>query len=618
MTTVELGKIVDTAVDLVNRLGMKDRGKRIGQATERLKTETCRIAVIGQFKAGKSTLINKVFLKEDILFTDVLEATAVPTHIEYASRKRLQIRPYRLAEETIEFESDKKTVQTATLDELPPRVVEAPSADDIKVATSAETEEGRAALARETANVRLQWPAPNLKGLIVTDTPGINSLNEAVIATTYRVIPDADLTVFVTGASQLSDIELRFLKSHVFDKNVNRCMVVINYDPFYNPGANIPAIIKTIRAQLGSIGRPHIPVEAVDLRDTKRTLPQSFRDTLDAIKAKVLNTPAKDDYSVASIERKMIAFIGENALPARVEHASAVIRSELEAAKLECEVELAAVGKTEDEIAELTHKIEAEERKFRAGYERLGEEFLDDLRGVQNAHYKSLASGIGGLCKQLTDKLDACQNLTAVRQLLDGAVACLQPDVEEILRQTANQTKTRLDELSQKYQTAVQEIAKPWMKVTADGLAVDPGAIGRIPPALITVMDFMIFATVYAFPHHWLIDLILRGIASKIPILKSIMPAALFRKGLTLWLTKKLRDQFEGLKAEVKTRIDAAYAEAEAKVKGGWMAQFDERVKGIRAPLEAAAKRRADPKRIAALDEAIKILTSLESAVASQ
>ena len=33
------------------------------------------------YQAGKSTLINKTLLKEDVLFTDPLEATAVPTEI---------------------------------------------------------------------------------------------------------------------------------------------------------------------------------------------------------------------------------------------------------------------------------------------------------------------------------------------------------------------------------------------------------------------------------------------------------------------------------------------------------------------------------------------------------
>ncbi len=614
MTTIETVKLVETSVDLANRLGMKDRAKRMRQAKERLETDACRIAVIGQFKAGKSTLINKIFLKDDVLFTDVLEATAVPTHIEYASKRRLEIRPYRVAVEVIEQDGVKKTVQTTTLDELPPRIIESPKPNDIKAATSAETEDGRAALAMGTANVLLQWPASNLKGLIVTDTPGINSMNEAVMETTYRVIPEADLAVFVTSATQLSDVELRFLRGAVFDKNVNRCMVVINYDPFYNPGANVPSIKKAIRAQLAGIGRPHVPVEAVDLRDAKRTLMNSFREAIDSIKAHVLNTMAPDDYSVAALERKMIAFIRDNALPAKTERVCTVLRNELAGAKTECTVELAAAGKTEEEIAALKHKVDAEERKFRAEYERLGDAFLDDLKGVQNAHYQDLASGLDSLCVSLTSKLEECKNVTELRLVLDTSVSRIQPDVEGMMLQTSARTRDRLTELANKYETTVDELAKPWTKVVADGLNIDPGVIGRLPQWLVLIVDIIISNWVLPGGIIWAV--ILRWIASKIPLIKLLLPQTLFTKGVALYMTTRMRKEFETLKMEVKDRIAATYADAQERIHTGWLAQADTHIESIRRPLDEAAKRRGDPKRIALVEDALKLIASLESTAA--
>lgn len=40
-----------------------------------------RIAVTGTFKTGKSTLINRVFLRDNVLFADVLEAPAAPRRV---------------------------------------------------------------------------------------------------------------------------------------------------------------------------------------------------------------------------------------------------------------------------------------------------------------------------------------------------------------------------------------------------------------------------------------------------------------------------------------------------------------------------------------------------------
>jgi hypothetical protein len=554
-----------------------------------------------------------VFLKEDLLFTDILEATAVPTQIEYAARKRLEIRAYRMVEETIEGpdgdKSGKRTVQVATMDELPPRVIDAPKPEDIRAATSAETDEGRMVLAEGTASVRLQWPAANLKGLIVTDTPGINSINSAVVTTTYRVIPESDLVIFVTGASQLSEIEVRFLKSRVFDKDVNRCMVVVNHDPFYSPDANIAAIGKTIRAQLTAIGRPHIPVEAVDLRDKKRTLSKSFRAALDTLKTKTLSLPAQEDYSVSALERKMVAFIGENALPARMEKACAAICDELEGARQECTLELAAIGKTEEEIATLTRQIEAEERKFRAEYERLGRAFLDDLSDVQNGHYRAIAAGIDRLRDATIAKVEECKDVSTLHSVLDGAVNAMQADAEAVMYGAARQTKERLDALADKYKTAVQDIAEPWMKVATNGLAIDPGPLARAPRWLVLIMDLCV--SNWILPGGLITAVILRWAVSKIPILKLLLPETLFTKAIGSWTVNRMRSEFEGLKNEIKTRMATSYTDVEQRVRAGWLAHAEEQSASIRAPLEAAAKRHGDPKRTAVLEEAIKVLTGL-------
>ena len=617
MNTDEMAKLLDSAEQVLNKLGQKDRAKRLDQIDRRTKDDVCRIAVVGQFKAGKSTLINKVFLKEDLLFTDVLEATAVPTEITYAARKRMEIRAYKMVEETVEVtdgdKSTKKTIQTASLDELPPRVIDAPKAEDVKAATSHETDEGRMALAKSTASVRLQWPAANLKGLIVTDTPGINSLNCAVVTTTYRVIPEADLAIFVTGTSMLNEVELRFLKSHVFDKDVNRCMVVVNHDPFYNPNANIPAIVRTIRAQLAGIGRPHIPVEAVDLRDNKRTLSQSFRAALDTLKAKALSLPPSDDYSVTSLEKKMVAFIQTNALSAKMEKACAAIRHELEGAKEECTVELAAIGKTEDEIATLKRRIESEERKFRNEYNRLGESFLDDLKDVQNSHYRRITSGIDRLCNSTVSKIEECKDVSALHAVIDGAVNALQPDAEAVMHDAAKETKQQLVALSEKYQTALQGISDPWLRVAADGLAINPGPLARAPRWLVLIIDICI--SNWVLPGGLITALILRWLGSKIPILKLLVPETLFTKAIGSWTVNRMRKEFEGLKAEIKNRMDASNTEVEERVRKGWLDHAEEQIESIRAPLEAADKRRGDPKRTSLLEEAIKALTGLVKAL---
>ncbi|MFW6374255.1 MAG: dynamin family protein, partial [Thermodesulfobacteriota bacterium] len=96
------------AVDLIRKVGYDTIAERLAREKQALSAESYRIAVVGEFKTGKSTLINRVFLKEDLLFTDIMEATAVVTEIQYGSEKRLEVIPYatRAADPSDSFEAD--------------------------------------------------------------------------------------------------------------------------------------------------------------------------------------------------------------------------------------------------------------------------------------------------------------------------------------------------------------------------------------------------------------------------------------------------------------------------------------------------------------------------------
>lgn len=50
-----------------------------------LETHSCRIAVIGQIKAGKSTLINALIRRPDLLPTDINPSTAVITKLYFGA-----------------------------------------------------------------------------------------------------------------------------------------------------------------------------------------------------------------------------------------------------------------------------------------------------------------------------------------------------------------------------------------------------------------------------------------------------------------------------------------------------------------------------------------------------
>jgi hypothetical protein len=331
-------------------------------------------------RTGKSTLINKTLLKEDVLFTDPSEATAVPTEIEYRPAPgTLEIYP-RLFQPAKDEAGGASPMPSG---EGEPRRIENPKTEDLKRETSDPTPEGRAAKATKTARVRLLWPADGLKGFTVVDTPGIDATNLAVVTTTYRVIPEADATIYVKTPKDLDQIDVDFLRSHVFDAGVSRMMVAISYDPALGRKSpeNLAAICEAINAKLAEIGRPNIPVRVMQLDDT------------------------------AKFEAILQNFVRENVQPGRLERCQAVVRKQLQQALTECDVELAALKKSPSEVARLEAEVAKKAEEFEENYQRLMEGFLLDLAAIQSEHYLSISERLDKVAENFIAGFEKCTSL---------------------------------------------------------------------------------------------------------------------------------------------------------------------------------------------------------------
>ena len=68
----------------------KELADTIAATALRLSSKLYRVAVIGEFKRGKSSLINAL-VGSSILPTDILPMTAVNTHLVYGAEKKIEI-----------------------------------------------------------------------------------------------------------------------------------------------------------------------------------------------------------------------------------------------------------------------------------------------------------------------------------------------------------------------------------------------------------------------------------------------------------------------------------------------------------------------------------------------
>ncbi|MDO3378529.1 dynamin family protein [Geoalkalibacter halelectricus] len=164
----------------------------LDQLGGRLAEGRFHLAVLGQFKRGKSTLLNAL-LGEDLLPTDILPATSIPTYI--LAGEALRVRVY-------------------FLDEAPPQDF-LPSAQLplSQVLADYVSEQGNPHNRRGVSRVEIFHPAALLRqGVVLIDTPGIGSTLRHNTEITQQTLPRCDAAVFLVSPDPpLTETELEFL-----------------------------------------------------------------------------------------------------------------------------------------------------------------------------------------------------------------------------------------------------------------------------------------------------------------------------------------------------------------------------------------------------------------------
>ena len=177
----------------INAYGREDLAARVAATRQRLEDPAFRVLVVGEFKQGKSSLVNAL-LDADVCPVDDDIATSAPTAVRYAEQPRAQVL-YAPKDGDPDAKQEREDIP---LDRVREFVTEA---------TNPENER------------RVQWlevGVPNrllADGLVLVDTPGVGGLGSVHGAITAAALPMADGVLFLSDASQeFSEPEMTFLK----------------------------------------------------------------------------------------------------------------------------------------------------------------------------------------------------------------------------------------------------------------------------------------------------------------------------------------------------------------------------------------------------------------------
>ncbi|HEX6358430.1 dynamin family protein [Actinophytocola sp.] len=175
--------LVDLGLRACEAFDRPDLAARLTEARRRLADPVINVVVVGEFKQGKSTLVNAL-VGAPVCPVDDDAATAVPTFVRHGEKAGAEL--WR----------DGDTREAIELADVRRHVVE--SSDGEPRVGGVEVRIPRALLAT---------------GLVLVDTPGIGGLGSAHAAASLAAISLADAVLFVTSAAQeLTRSEMEFLR----------------------------------------------------------------------------------------------------------------------------------------------------------------------------------------------------------------------------------------------------------------------------------------------------------------------------------------------------------------------------------------------------------------------
>jgi hypothetical protein len=158
----------------------------LAEALEKLAGGSFNLVILGQFKRGKSTLINAL-IGAPLLPMGVIPLTSIATKICYGDELTARVRFQNGSERSI------------SVDEVPEYVTEAQNPLNKK----------------QVESVEISYPSPYLRhGVVLVDTPGVGSVYRHNTDVAYEWLAKADAALFLLAADPpISKEEVDFLQA---------------------------------------------------------------------------------------------------------------------------------------------------------------------------------------------------------------------------------------------------------------------------------------------------------------------------------------------------------------------------------------------------------------------
>lgn len=390
----------------------------IEEVEKRLIEEKLFVVVCGEFKQGKSSLMNALINEPELFPVDVDITTNLVSSITYGETEKITV---------VVGESGKEKSQEIQRVEIPNYVTEQHNKGNVQQAKM----------------LTLQSPNPQLKeGLVLVDTPGVGSLNVEHTSVTYAFIPNADAIIFVSDAlAPLSAKELEFITERIVPYCQNLIFVVTKIDSV----ANYENIIASNREKLAQVLK--LPDSEISI------IPVSSRLKLDYLKFQ--EAEDLEDSNFQELENELWGLISQE------RGKILLLRALTELGRAVNEIKAPIQVEWETYQQQSKQELEESERQLQATKERLAAlqennaDWLTQLNyGLQDIRRQIIHQfdvGFDKVHKKANEYLDnnkLLNNPTEIASLLEGDINGLMSNLGKFLSQQTAELYTNIESAS--------------------------------------------------------------------------------------------------------------------------------------------------------------------------